>query len=83
MSIQDALKELQDFDVNDIDFDTLILASCIFRHYGNALFTLEVDVVHNSYTDYLVRAKNPCLLQHPVNKSSLAMVNMRNNRNVS
>ena len=69
--------------VNDVDLYAVIVNGGIFGKYGDAALALQVVGVHDAVCDLLVLTENAALLQHLVDKGSLAMVNVSDYRNVS
>ena len=69
--------------VDDVDFGAFIVDCRIFREDGDASFTLEVSVVHNTVLYRLVVTEGTALLEHLVNQSGLSMVNVRDDGDIS
>ena len=55
----------------------------VLCHDGDAALTLEIVRVHDAIHDLLIFAVNAGLLEHFIDKSGLAVVNVCNNGDVS
>ena len=69
--------------VDDVDFGAFIIDCRIFREDGDASFTLEVSVVHNTVLYRLVVTEGTALLEHLVNQGGLSVVNVRDDGDIS
>ena len=69
--------------VNDIDLCIAVLHGGIFRHDGDATLTLKVVGVHYTLNDLLIFTVDAALLEHLVNESGLAVVDMGDYRHIS
>ena len=68
--------------VDNVDLNVLIIDRGIFRKDGNSALALEVIRVHNTVCGFLVFAVDAALTEHLVNKGSLTVVNVRDDRNI-
>ena len=69
--------------VDDVDFGVLIMNGRIFGKDGDAALALEVVGVHHAFRHLLVGAERAALLEQLVHQRGLAVVNVRNDGNVS
>ena len=69
--------------VDDVDFCAFVVYCRVFGKYGNAAFTLDVVAVHYAFGNHFVCAEDTVLFQQLVHKRRLAVVNVRDNCNVS
>src|SRR5205814_9619215 len=69
--------------VYNVDAVTVPLKSRVLRSNSDALFPLEIHRVHHPLLDFLIRPKSPGLAQQLVNQSSLTVVYVRNDGNVT
>ena len=69
--------------VDDVYFRIAVLHGGIFRHDGDPALALKVVGVHDSLDYLLIFAVNAALLEHLVDKRGLAVVNVRDDRNIS
>ena len=56
--------------------------SGIFRQNGDAAFPLKIARVHHAVCHDLILAVHPALLQHFIDQRRLAVVNVRDDRNI-
>ena len=68
--------------IYDIDFNSFIYNRYIFRENGDTSFPFNVIIVENQFTEIFRLSDQICLVNHSVHESSLAVVDMRDNRNV-
>ena len=69
--------------VDDVDCSVFVFDRRVFRKDRYATLALDVVAVHNALRDDLIRAENAALPEHSVDKRSLAVVNVRDYRNIS
>ena len=69
--------------VDDVDLDALVVNRSVFRQDGDATLSLDVARVHDALFDHLVFAECARLLEHLVDQRSLAVVDVRDDRNVA
>src|SRR4029453_14424209 len=65
-----------------VDQEVLVMDRRVLRQNCDPAFTLEVDVVHHSFGDLLVGPECPALSQQRVYQSGLAMIDVRDNRDI-
>ena len=68
--------------IYNIDFYTLVNYRDILREDGNTSFPFNVIVVENQFTEIFRLPDEVCLVNHAVHDGCLAVVDMRDNRNV-
>ena len=69
--------------VDDVDLDILVISGGVLGENGDATLTLEVAAVHNALIYVLVGTENTALLEHFVNEGGLAVIDVRDDRDVS
>ena len=69
--------------VDDVDPGFLPVQGCDLGENGDAAFALEVVAVHRPLLNLLVLAEGPRLLQQPIDQGRLAVVDMRDDRDVA
>ena len=69
--------------VDDVDLGALIVDGCIFCQDGDASLALEVPVIHDALLHVLVVAEGAALLKHLVNQGGLAVVDVRDDGDIS
>ncbi len=69
--------------INDIDFHSLVENGTILRGNGNTAFSLQIHAVHNSIFRLLPFAKGSALLEHEIDQSGLAMVDVGDDGDVT
>src|SRR6266404_4404192 len=69
--------------IDDVDAITVPLEGGVLRANRNPLFTLEVHRIHHALLDLLVGTKGTGLAQELIDKRGLAVVNVRNNGDVT
>ena len=69
--------------VDDIDLDALVVYRGVLSQNGNAALTLDVAGVHDALLYHLIFAESTSLLEHLVNQSGLAVVNVRDDGDVA
>lgn len=69
--------------VDDVDFDAVIVHGGVLCQNGDSALAFQVAGIHHAGDSLLVLPVNAALLQKPVHKGGFAVVNVRNNRNVS
>ncbi len=69
--------------VDDVDLCPLPANGCVFRQNGDPALALERIGVHHAFHDDLVLAKCASLPEHFVHESRLAVIDVRDNRDVS
>ena len=69
--------------VNDVDFNALVLTGAVLGQNCDAALTLDVAGVHDALGHLLVGTESAGLLQHLVDQSGLAVVDVRNDCNVA
>ena len=65
--------------VKDVDFYAFMHNCSIFGKYGDTTLTLQSIGVHNAILYMFISTENTALLQHSINQSGLAMVNVGDN----
>ena len=68
--------------IDDIDLHAVVHDGRIFRENGDAALALEVVRVHDALGDVLIAAENAALAQELVDQRRLAVVDMRDDRDV-
>ena len=69
--------------VDQIDLGILISNCCVFGENCNAALPFEVVRVHDSLLNHLIFTIGAALLEHLVDKGSFAVVNVRDDGNIS
>ena len=69
--------------VDDVDLGIAIVDGGVLRKDGNAALTLKVVGVHHAIHDLLIFTVDAALLEHLVDKRSLAVVDVRDNGDVA
>ena len=69
--------------VDDIDLYIVVIDGGVFCENGDTAFTFEVIAVHDTVNDGLMFPVNTALLEHFVNKSGFAMVNVSDDGDIS
>ncbi len=69
--------------VHDIDSDALISDGGVFGQDGDAALALELVRVHNALDHFLVFLEDTALPEHRVDERGLAVVHVRDDRNVA
>src|SRR3954454_15706197 len=69
--------------VDDVDARVLPQNRCSFRQNGDAAFAFEIVRVHDALGDALIFAKGAGSLQQAIDESRLAMVDMRDDRDIA
>ena len=69
--------------VNYVYFRIAVLHGGVLCHYCDSALALKVVRVHDSLNYLLIFAVNTALLEHLIDKRCLAVVNVRNYRNIS
>ena len=69
--------------VDYVYLDALIMHGGVFGKYGYTAFSFDIAVVHYSVYDSLVGAEDSVLAEQLVDHSRFAVVNVRNDCNVS
>ena len=69
--------------IDDVYFGIAVLHGGVLCHDGYAALTLKVVRVHDSFDDLLIFPVNAALLEHLVNESGLAVVNVSDDCYVS
>ncbi len=69
--------------IDDIDLNALVPYGRILRHDGNAPFAFEIHGVHHPLRYFLMLPEGARLLEHGIDKSRFAVINVGNNRNIS
>ncbi len=68
--------------VDDVDLDALVADRGVLRQDGDAALALQIVAVHDPLHEPLVRAEGAGLLQQPIHERRLAMVDVRDDRDV-
>ncbi len=69
--------------VDDVDLDPVIGAAAVFGQDGDAALPLDVAGIHHPLGHLLIVPESPALLEHLVHQGGLAVVDMRDDGNVS
>ena len=69
--------------VNDIDFHAVVVNGRVFGQYRDTALLFEVVRVHHSRDELLVQPERPRLPEHVVHKRRLAVIDVRNDRDVA
>ena len=71
------------WSVHDVDLNAAIGDCGVLRDDGNAALALQVEAVQDPLSHVLVGAEHVALLQHPVDESRLAVVNVGDDGDIS
>ena len=76
------------WSINYVDFDVLTFGatpvdSCVFRENCDALLAFKIHRIEDAVSNIFVVPKGPRLPKHRVNQRGLAVVDMRDNSDVS
>ena len=69
--------------VDDVDLDVVIADAGGFGENGDAALALQVVGVHDALGDFFVVAENAALTEHGVDQGGLAVVDVRNDGDVT
>ncbi len=69
--------------VDDVDPITVPMESRVLRANRDSLLALEIHRVHHALLDLLIGAKGPRLPQQLIDQRRLAMVDVRNDRDIT
>ena len=69
--------------IDDVDLDFAVTNRSVFGHDGDAALAFEVEAVHHALDDSLVVAEGSALLEHGIDQSCLAVVDVRDDRDVA
>jgi hypothetical protein len=69
--------------IDDVDPVTVPLKSCILRANRDSFFALEIHRIHHALFNLLIGAKRPRLAQQLIDQSSLAMIDVRNDGDIT
>ena len=69
--------------IDNVDLHTVVMHRRVLCQNGDAAFTLEVARVHDALGGRLILAVNTALTEHFVHQRGLAVVNVRDDRNIS
>ena len=69
--------------IDNVDLDALIVYRGVFCQDGDAALALDIARVHDALLHYLVFTECARLLEHLVDQRGLAVVNVRDDRNVA
>ena len=69
--------------VDDVDLDAVVLAGAVLGQNRDAALTLDVAGVHDALGHLLVGTESTGLLQHLVDQSGFAVVDVRDDRDVA
>ena len=69
--------------VDDVNLDALVKNRRVFGKNRYAAFALQVAAVHDAFGNLFVLAEDVTLLEHCVNQRSFAVVDVRDNRDIS
>ena len=69
--------------INDVDQRVAILNSCVFSENGNAALTFNLVGVHGTNINLFTCFQRVRLLQHFINQSGLAMVNVSDDGDIT
>ena len=69
--------------IDDVDFRSLIMHGGILGQNGNAALTLQIARVHHAVHHSLILAVDAALLEHLIDQRRLAMVNVRDDGDIS
>jgi hypothetical protein len=69
--------------IHDVDAIAVPLKSRVLRANGDSFFALEIHRVHHAFLDFLVGAKGAGLTQKLIDERGLAVINVRNDGDVT
>jgi len=69
--------------VHDVDLDAAVAHGRVLRHDGDAALALQVHRVHHALAHVLVRAERARLPEHRVHQRRLAVIDVRDDRDVA
>ncbi len=69
--------------VDYVNLDPLPLHGTVFRRDRDPSFPLQLHGVHDSFIDFQPRPEDSALPEHVIHKGCFAMINMRDDRNIS
>ena len=69
--------------VDDVDEGVAVVDGGVLREDGDAALALQIRVVHRTLRDPLVRAEDAALVEHGVDERRLAVVDVRDDRDVA
>ena len=69
--------------VHDVDLGILIMNRGVLCQNGNTALTLQVIAVHDALLDNLIVTECAALLEHLIDQCRLAVVDVRDNCNIS
>ena len=69
--------------INDIDLIAFIVYSGVLGENGDAALALEIAGIHHALRHDLIFAVNAALLEHLIDQGGLAVVNVRDNGNIT
>src|SRR5206468_2653920 len=69
--------------VDDVDPITVPMKSRVFRANGDSLLALEIHRIHNAFLDFLIGAKRARLAQQLIDQRSLAVIDVRNDGDIT
>ena len=69
--------------IHDVDAITVPLKGGVLRANRNALLPLQIHRIHDAFLDLLIGAERPRLPQELIDQRCLAVVNVRNDGNVT
>ena len=69
--------------IDDVDVVAFVADACVFRENRDAAFPLDSSGVHNAFVHFFAFVERAALFENLVDERRLAVVNMRDNRNVS
>ena len=69
--------------VDDVDLGVFIMNRGVLGQNGNAALTLQIIAVHDAVLYNLIGAECAALLEHLIDQRGLAVVDVRDNRNIS
>ena len=69
--------------INDVDLDTIIHDGRVLRQDRYTALTLDIARVHDTLLYLLIRAENVALLQHSIHERRLAVVDMRDDSDIT
>ena len=69
--------------VDDVDLHTLVGDGRVFRENGDPALALDVVRVHDALLDNLARTEDAALLEKFVHEGCFAVVNVRDDRDIS
>ena len=69
--------------VDDVDLGVLVVDRHVLRENGDAALALQLVVVEHEVVGHLILTKKVAGVEHLVDQSRLAMVNVCDNRNIT